>query len=121
VARIYAKILHAFGILSSDKFVETSGAKLASEGPTSVTKVFGSSDDDSDRMSRRFRIMHPELFSSQEESKPEKRGVLFVDEAHQLVSLRSASSGKQVLDLILSEMDHQPTKWVIIFAGYRTA
>ncbi|KAK4450133.1 P-loop containing nucleoside triphosphate hydrolase protein [Podospora aff. communis PSN243] len=119
VARLYAKFLHALGILPSDKFVETSGAKLASEGPTAVTKIFGSSDDDSDSMPRHFRRMHPDLFSSQEESEPAKGGVLFVDEAYQLVSPHSANSGKQVLDLILSEMDHQPTKWVIIFAGYK--
>lgn len=45
-------------------------------------------------------------------------GVLFVDEAYQLVAPHVSSSGRQVLDLILTEMENNLGKLLIIFVGY---
>ncbi|KAK1836439.1 P-loop containing nucleoside triphosphate hydrolase protein [Podospora conica] len=108
VAKLYAKFLKSLGVLASDDLVETSGAKLATGGPSAVVDLFEDGDG----------------------------GVLFVDEAYQLVSSHSSVAGKQILDVILGEMDRNhhdsdsdsddsdsdqsnPQKWVVIFAGYK--
>lgn len=44
-------------------------------------------------------------------------GCIFVDEAYQLTS-KSNTSGKQVLDFLLAEMENNVGKIVFIFAGY---
>ncbi|KAJ8115251.1 hypothetical protein ONZ43_g4711 [Nemania bipapillata] len=91
VARLYAKFLQSKGVLQSSKVIETSGGKLASQRPNAVIKIFKSSE----------------------------RGMLFIDEAYQLVAPHSKNAGKQVLDVILSEMENQAGRWVVIFAGYK--
>ncbi|KAK0673404.1 P-loop containing nucleoside triphosphate hydrolase protein [Cercophora samala] len=109
VAKLYARFLKSLGVLASDNLIETSGAKLATDGPGAMIKTFN----------RR------------------SGGVLFVDEAYQLVASHSSVAGKQVLDVILGEMDRNhydsdsdsevrysdnrnpPIKWVVIFAGYK--
>lgn len=91
VAKLYAEFLKAMGVLKLEDVVETSGVKLASNGPRAMMDIFEDEDG----------------------------GVLFVDEAYQLVASHSSVAGKQVLDIILNEMDSSPPKWVIIFAGYK--
>lgn len=94
VARIYASYLFNSGCLSGAKVVETSGAKLAAEGPSTA------------------KDMIDYLASN--------GGVLFVDEAYQLVSDHSMTAGRQILDIILTEMENHIGRLVIIFAGYNT-
>lgn len=94
VARIYASYLFNSGCLSGAKVVETSGAKLAAEGPSAA------------------KDMIDYLASN--------GGVLFVDEAYQLVSDHSMTAGRQILDIILTEMENHIGRLVIIFAGYNT-
>ena len=91
VARLYAEFFYAKRVLKTSHVVETSGGKLASRGPNAAIQIFTS----------------------------KKGGVLFVDEAYQLVAPHSGSSGKQVLDIILAEMEKHAGKWVVIFAGYK--
>ena len=91
VARLYAEFLHLKGVLKSGDVFETTGGKLVSYGPNFVIQTFAS----------------------------EKGGVLFVDEAYQLVAPHSGYSGKQVLDVILAEMENHAERWVVIFAGYK--
>lgn len=45
-------------------------------------------------------------------------GVLFVDEAYQLTAPHATSEGRQVLDIILTEMENHIGKLVVIFVGY---
>ncbi|KAI0446545.1 P-loop containing nucleoside triphosphate hydrolase protein [Xylaria telfairii] len=91
VARLYADFLYSKRVLKSGNVLETSGGKLASHGPNAVINNFSSGDG----------------------------GVLFVDEAYQLVAPHSGYSGKQVLDVILTEMENRAQRWVVIFAGYK--
>lgn len=91
VAKLYAQFLESMGVLESEDVVETSGVKLASNGPKAIMDIFEQGDG----------------------------GVLFVDEAYQLVASHSSLAGKQVLDVILGEMDSNPPRWVVIFAGYK--
>jgi replication-associated recombination protein RarA len=61
VARLYAKLLQQLGVLPEDSvFVETSGAKLSSKGTSELEKHL-------------------------KEAKEAGGGVIFVDEAYQLV------------------------------------
>ncbi|KAI1362040.1 P-loop containing nucleoside triphosphate hydrolase protein [Xylaria arbuscula] len=97
VARLYAKFLRSKRVLKSSRVIETSGGVLASKGPNGAIKIF----------------------DEEEEEEEEKGGVLFVDEAYQLVADHSSYSGKQVLDIILAEMENHAERWVVIFAGYK--
>lgn len=91
VAKLYAKFLKSMGVLESDDVLETTGAKLGSNGARDIIETFEDGYG----------------------------GVMLVDEAYQLVSSHSSHAGKQVLDVILGEMDKSPPKWVLIFAGYK--
>ncbi len=120
VARLYARLLYALGIQPSKKFVETTGGKLASQGPAGVMKIF---DDDSDEsngneFAAMMRMMRPQR-NQNSSAKNSRGGVLFVDEAYQLISPHASNAGKQVLDIILTEMENSSTRWVVIFAGYK--
>ncbi|KUJ17460.1 P-loop containing nucleoside triphosphate hydrolase protein, partial [Mollisia scopiformis] len=46
-------------------------------------------------------------------------GTLFVDEAYQLVAPHASSEGRQVLDIILTEMEKNIGKLLVIFVGYK--
>ncbi|KAJ3558595.1 hypothetical protein NPX13_g9675 [Xylaria arbuscula] len=96
VTPLYAKFLRSKRVLKSSRVIETSGGVLASKGPNGAIKIFDDDDDEE-----------------------EKGGVLFVDEAYQLVADHSSYSGKQVLDIILAEMENHAERWVVIFAGYK--
>jgi Holliday junction resolvasome RuvABC ATP-dependent DNA helicase subunit len=97
VARLYAKLLKETGVLPSASVEETSGAKLADGGAL---------------------LLRSHL------EKLEGGGVLFVDEAYQLIpdtstkGVRSLGMGAQVLDTLLTEMENRRGKLVVIFAGY---
>jgi hypothetical protein len=105
---LYAKFLKSLDVLASDDLLETSGAKLSTGGPGAMMQTFEEGSG----------------------------GVLFVDEAYQLVASHSSVAGKQVLDVILGEMDRNHhdidsdsddgdsderncQKWVVIFAGFK--
>ncbi|KAK4205525.1 P-loop containing nucleoside triphosphate hydrolase protein [Triangularia verruculosa] len=91
VAKLYARFLESMGVLESNYVVNTSGATLVSNGPGAIMNILERGDG----------------------------GVLFVDEAYQLVAPPSSLAGKQVLDAILDEMDSHSSRWVVIFAGYK--
>jgi len=90
VAKLYAEFLKSTGVLKSDVVEETSGAKLASGGPGAIIETPKDNDG----------------------------GVLFVDEAYQLVCQQDWSGMQQVLDIIFGVMESNPRR-VVIFAGYK--
>ena len=73
--------------------METSGAKLASEDPKAVQKRIDT------------------IVKS-------GGGVLFIDEAYQLTAPHTSNLGRSVLDIILTEMENNIGKCVVIFVGY---
>ncbi|KXT13193.1 hypothetical protein AC579_7905 [Pseudocercospora musae] len=92
VARIYAKFLCLVGALPGDDFVESTGAKMASEGVQGCKKML---DD---------------LLNK-------GGGVFFIDEAYQLASGASFGGGA-VIDWLLPEVENLTGKVVFILAGY---
>lgn len=89
VARIYAKFLCSVGALPGDDFVETTGARLTSEGVQGYKKLLN------DLLNR-------------------GGGAFFIDEAYQLAS----GFGGAVLDYLLPEVENLTEKVVFIVAGY---
>lgn len=87
------------GILASDTVVETSGAKLAADGPEKVEQMLSF-------------MCSPNYHEC-------AGGVLFVDEAYQLTAPHTAAAGRQVLDIILTAMENNIGKLLVIFAGYK--
>ncbi|KAB2569195.1 Protein CbbX [Lasiodiplodia theobromae] len=94
VARLYAKFLESIDVLDSDYVEETSGSKLAAAGVSGAQRILNEITEDNDG------------------------GVLFIDEAYQLVAPHVCSAGRQVLDLILTEMENNIGKLIVIFVGY---
>ncbi|KAK4611584.1 NFX1-type zinc finger-containing protein 1 [Fulvia fulva] len=92
VARLYAKFLCSVGALPGDNFVETTGAKLASEGVQGCKKLL-------------------------EDLLNQGGGAFFIDEAYQLTS-GSNFGGAAVLDYLLPEVENLTGKVVFILAGY---
>ena len=92
VARLYGKFLCEIGATVGGKFIETSGAKLASDGIAAVKKMV-------------------------EDLLANGGGTIFVDEAYQLVS-GGNFGGKAVLNYLLTEIENQVGKIIFIFAGY---
>ncbi|EGP87761.1 uncharacterized protein MYCGRDRAFT_42010 [Zymoseptoria tritici IPO323] len=92
VARIYAKFLCSIGALPGDVFVESTGAKLASEGVAGCKKMI-------------------------EDLLDQGGGAFFIDEAYQLAS-GSNFGGSAVLDFLLPEAENLTGKVVFILAGY---
>ncbi|RKP19364.1 P-loop containing nucleoside triphosphate hydrolase protein, partial [Rozella allomycis CSF55] len=92
VARLYAKFLHEIGALNGSTFVETSGSKLVHEGVQGLKTFLDN-------------IMM------------DGGGVLFVDEAYQL-NPHKGGQGAHVLDYLLTEMENNIGKLVVVFAGY---
>lgn len=93
VARLYARFLYAIGVLTSDVVKETSGAKLAYRGPQYVDDLI------------------KKIITA-------GGGVLFVDEAYQLASEHTTAGGLQALDIMLTEMENNIGKLVVVFVGY---
>ena len=90
VARHYAKFLMSLDILSGDKFVETTGSRLANDGVPGTQKLIET-------------VINA------------GGGAVFIDEAYQLTS---NLGGDRVLDFLLAEMESCLGKFVFIFAGY---
>ncbi|KAJ5972007.1 ATPase AAA-type core [Penicillium vulpinum] len=92
VARLYAKFLSSMGIIPGDKFIETTGSRLASDGVKDCQKII-------------------------ENLLKDGGGAIFIDEAYQLVG--DGYGGKQVLDFLLAEVENLTGKIVFILAGYQ--
>ncbi|KZT43420.1 P-loop containing nucleoside triphosphate hydrolase protein [Sistotremastrum suecicum HHB10207 ss-3] len=92
VARHYAKFLASMDVIPGLMFVETTGSRLADDAVPGVKK-------------------------SLENIKNAGGGVMFIDEAYQLVNDTNIS-GKQVLDFLLAEMENLVGTVAFIFAGY---
>ena len=80
------------GILNSFQVKETSGAKLACQNARDTEEMI--------------------------KDLVERGGVLFIDEAHQLTADQTSARGLQFLDIILTEMEKNIGKLVVIFVGY---
>lgn len=93
VARLYAKFLTSVGVIPGASFVETTGSRLANNGVSGCEKQIN------------------EILNN-------GGGVLFIDEAYQLV--QSQGLGHQVLDFLLAEVERLTGKMVIVLAGYRS-
>ncbi|CDM37011.1 hypothetical protein DTO013E5_7175 [Penicillium roqueforti] len=92
VARLYAKFLSSMGIIPGDKFIETTGSRLANDGVSGCQKII-------------------------ENLLKDGGGAIFIDEAYQLVG--SSFGGPQVLDFLLAEIENLTGKVVFILAGYQ--
>ncbi|KAF2139493.1 uncharacterized protein K452DRAFT_320165 [Aplosporella prunicola CBS 121167] len=93
VARLYAKFLSSVGALPGSFMVETTGSRLANEGISGCKKHI-------------------------EDILDNDGGVLFIDEAYQLVS-QGNFGGSQVLDFLLAEVENLTGKVVFVLAGYQ--
>ncbi|KAG4217258.1 hypothetical protein PC116_g34261, partial [Phytophthora cactorum] len=93
VARLYAKFLSSVGAIPGDHFEETTGSRLANDGIQGCQALID-------------KILE------------KGGGVLFLDEAYQIVS-GSSTGGPQVLDFLLAEIENLTGKVVFVFAGYR--
>ncbi|OQE43716.1 hypothetical protein PENCOP_c003G04699 [Penicillium coprophilum] len=92
VARLYAKFLSSMGIIPGDKFIETTGSRLANDGISGCQKTIDTLLKDGG-------------------------GAIFIDEAYQLVG--GSFGGTQVLDFLLAEIENHTGKVVFILAGYQ--
>ncbi|KGO64122.1 ATPase, AAA-type, core [Penicillium italicum] len=92
VARLYAKFLSSMGIIPGDKFIESTGSRLANDGVSGCQKII-------------------------EALLKDGGGAIFIDEAYQLVG--SNFGGTQVLDFLLAEVENLTGKVVFILAGYQ--
>lgn len=93
VARLYGSFLASMGIIPGNTFVETTGSRLANCGVSGCQKIIDSILNDGG-------------------------GLLFIDEAYQLVQ-GSSFGGTQVLDFLLAEVENLRGKIVFILAGYQ--
>ena len=80
-------------ILNSARVVETSGAKLAYHSPQKTEEMI-------------------------KDLVRQGGGVLFIDEAYQLTAQHTSTGGLQSLDIILTEMENNIGKIVVVFVGY---
>jgi stage V sporulation protein K len=95
VARILARILHAYGILNSDKLVETDRAGL-------VAGYVGQTAEKTDAKVQEALD-----------------GVLFIDEAYTLAREDSRDSfGQEAIDTLLKRMEDHRDRLIVIAAGY---
>ncbi|RSL58858.1 hypothetical protein CEP54_007559 [Fusarium duplospermum] len=94
IARLYARFLYELDILDSEDFEETSGIKVATEGPQAIRQQI-------------------------EEMIDGRGGVLFVDEAYQLTAPYVSGFGRQALDVILTMMENHIGELAVIFVGYK--
>ena len=92
VARLFAELMIEIGALpASAKFVESTGAHLVEEGTAGLKKLLA--------------------------DVPKTGLMLFVDEAYQL-SPSPHSVGAQLLNLLLTEMENNIGRIIVVFAGY---
>ncbi|KAI2779115.1 P-loop containing nucleoside triphosphate hydrolase protein [Daldinia loculata] len=98
-ARLYAEFLCSLGILESDCVKETTGIKIATKGTAAIKRNIKG-------MLRGYR-------------NDRSGGVLFVDEAYQLTAPYADSVGRAALDIILTMMENNVGKLVVVFVGYK--
>ena len=113
VARIYAKFLQSVGVLDSSSFLEWSGAKMVTAGPVEVQKKL------EDMLQGNIDSNIDDSVSDGSSSKCDAGGVVFIDEAYQLTVPHSLSSGRLILDILLTEMENNTGRLIMIFAGYK--
>ncbi|KAI0880036.1 P-loop containing nucleoside triphosphate hydrolase protein [Annulohypoxylon maeteangense] len=94
IARLYAKFLCSIGLLESDYVEERSGMIMATQSSRDIDTVL---EELVDRMDG---------------------GILLIDEASRLVSQNTNNPGL-ALDLILTAMENNVGKLVVIFVGYK--
>ncbi|RXW16619.1 hypothetical protein EST38_g9234 [Candolleomyces aberdarensis] len=92
VARHYSTFLSSVGVIPGEKFVETTGSRLGYEGVQGAEKMLK-------------KVLKA------------GGGTIFIDEAYQLTNGNN-TSGPQVLDFLLTEMENNVGKIVFIVAGY---
>lgn len=131
------------GIVKSKTYKETSGAQLVCMGPREVKELFdvpgvsplqgllgtraqqpsrgshSDDDDDDDDDDGNDPTSFVRTTSSLEPGCLKDGGVLFVDEAYQLTAPHVPNAGRQVLDIILTEIENNVGNLVVIFAGYK--
>ncbi|KAM0520573.1 hypothetical protein ACHAPE_002968 [Trichoderma viride] len=95
VARLYAKFLCEVGILESGHVKETSGAHVALEG------------------ARYMKQMIQDIIEDEE------GGVIFIDEAYQLMAPYVSQEGKKALDIILTALENNIGSLGAVFVGYK--
>lgn len=93
VARLYAQFLASVGVIPGHKLIETTGARLSNEGVPQCQKMI-------------------------EQLLKDGGGVVFIDEAYQMVQ-GSNFGGGQVLDFLLDEIENRTGKVVFVLAGYQ--
>ncbi len=89
VARLFAEFMREVGALYSKRVKETSGAKLVFKGPKYA------------------------------KTKVKLGGTLFVDEAYQLTAPYVSGDGRQALDVLLTGMENNVGRLIVIFVGYK--
>lgn len=87
---MYAQFLESIQVLPGDAFLETTGSKLSYEGVRGAQALI-------------------------DQALKVGGGAIFIDEAYQLTS---ESSGKQVLDFLLAEMENRVGTLIFVLAGY---
>ncbi|KAI0892960.1 P-loop containing nucleoside triphosphate hydrolase protein [Annulohypoxylon nitens] len=97
IARLYAKFLESLAVLKCGSVTvkETSGIKLATKGVQALKR----------KLKNKFR-----------------RGqgyILIVDEAYQLTAPYIHGTGRPVLDTILTMMENNIDRFIVIFTGYK--
>ncbi|KAK4078312.1 uncharacterized protein Triagg1_3328 [Trichoderma aggressivum f. europaeum] len=95
VARIYAKFLNEMKILHSDYIKETSGVNIALGGGKHMKNIIN------------YMKVN------------KKGGVIFMDEAYQLMSSYVDGNGKQALDVLLTALENNLGSIAAIFVGYK--
>lgn len=94
VARLYSKILHAIGFTKTDAFIEANREKL-------VAGYLGQS-----------------ATKTKELCESAYGGVLFIDEAYDLVHGENDAFGLEALTALIKEMEDNRDKLTVILAGY---
>ncbi|KAL6832828.1 P-loop containing nucleoside triphosphate hydrolase protein [Trichoderma camerunense] len=95
IARLYAKFLYEAGILQSQYIKETTGVQVASEGAKGMKLTIQDMTNDEDG------------------------GVIFVDEAYQLMTPYMDRDGKQALDILLAALESNIGVLSAVFVGYK--
>ncbi|KAL7944986.1 hypothetical protein V8C42DRAFT_345405 [Trichoderma barbatum] len=142
VARLYAKFVRCMHVVKSRTYKETSGAQLVCMGPKEVKKYlthsvlirFKASWADEIPQQQTSRGEHSDNGDVDEDDDPasfdrtssslepgclQDGGVLFMDEAYQLNAPHVPNPRRQVLDIILTEIENNIGNLVVIFAGYK--
>ncbi|KAI0111382.1 P-loop containing nucleoside triphosphate hydrolase protein [Daldinia grandis] len=99
LARLYAKFLYSMGILESDCVEETTGIKIVTNGTAAIK--------------RKIKDMLQGYYRNR------SGGVLFVDEAYQLTAPYADSVGRAALDIILTMMENNIGRLIVVFVGYK--